>query len=107
MNLVILILGTGLQRLWLRHCTRLSMCLLLLVAFLPPWRTKDKLLWISYDFRMSMHKTNFNEQRFYELIPVVRQPGRTFLECCATRALKERVKTLDSLNNDEQVLLIA
>lgn len=54
-----------------------------------------------------MHKTNFNEQRFYELIPVVRQPGRTFLECCATRALKERVKTLDSLNNDAQVLLIA
>lgn len=71
MRLVILTLGTGLQRLWLRHCTRLTMCLLLLVAFLPPWRTKGKLLWISYDFRMSMHKTNFNEQRFYELIPVV------------------------------------
>lgn len=64
-------LSSGLQRLWLRHCTKLTMCLLLHVAFLLLWRTKGKLPWISFVFRMSMHKTNFNEQGFYELIPVV------------------------------------
>lgn len=60
---------------------------------------------ITFVFRMSMHKTNINGQRFYELIPVVTKAAwENLLGVLWCKGIE--VKTLDSLNN-KQMLLIA
>lgn len=49
---------------------------------------------------MNIHKTNFNEQQFCAIILVPTRAAWWDLikECCATKALKERVKTVASVN---------
>jgi len=58
--------------------------------------TKWKLLHISSVSKMNIHKDNFNEQKFCVIIRVPTSAAWEDLikGCGATRALKERVKTL-------------
>lgn len=88
---------------WLRHYTRLTLCLLLHVAFLPPWTAKGKLPLSSG--RVCIKPILMNK-RFYELIPVVTKAAwEDLLGVLCYKGIE--VKTLDSLNNDKQMLLIA